>query len=212
MCVCVCVCMHVFVHRKERDWERGKEKGRINQIWQGLFDPWSQKGEAKGPGGRENWGPQGTKSISEVESILTSGHKRGSSQHTALILKEDFDPNRYESQPQLCASQVAAGEPWDCDFPWRMGQSGTGEVHLPRQHHLLLAQLFHGNHFHVHIKQLTGLKWNCRLRTIHSRYLFSKTICWAPGQTAGSVPASDFLKSAVGGFAALPPKFLVKAA
>lgn len=70
--------------------------------------------------------------------------------------------------------------------------------------------LFPSYHFHVHIKQLMGLKWNCGVRTIHSKYLFSKTICWAPGQTAGLVSASDFLESAASGFAALLPRFLVK--
>lgn len=71
-------------------------------------------------------------------------------------------------------------------------------------------QLFPSYHFHVHIKQLTGLKCNCRVRTIHSKYLFSKTICWAPGQTAGLVPASDFLESTASAFAARLPRFLVK--
>lgn len=71
-------------------------------------------------------------------------------------------------------------------------------------------QLFPSYYFHVYIKQLMGLKWNCRVRTIHSKYLFSKTICWAPGQTAGLMPASDFLESAASGFAALLPRFLVK--
>lgn len=71
-------------------------------------------------------------------------------------------------------------------------------------------QLLPSYHFHVHIKQFTGLKWNCRVRTIHSKYLFSKTICWAPGQTAGLVPAPDFLESTASDFAALLPRFLVK--
>lgn len=57
----------------------------------------------------------------------------------------------------------------------------------------------------------TSSSWaKCRVRTIRSKYVFPQTICWAPGQTAGLPPASDFLESAASGLAALLPRFLVR--
>lgn len=55
-----------------------------------------------------------------------------------------------------------------------------------------------------------GLKCDRRVRTIHSKYLFPKTICWAPGHTAGLAPASDLLEWAASALAALLPRFPVK--
>lgn len=127
-----------------------------------------------------------------------------------------FWSNGHVTQPQVCALQMAAGGQGDC---WLLLESGRDWMGWPSTNRSLpgmLAspftrpQLLHGYHFHVRVKQLVGLKRNYRVRTTHSKYLFPKTVCWAPGQKAGLMPASDVLESAATGFASLLPWFLVK--
>lgn len=105
--------------------------------------------------------------------------------------------------------------PWTCSTT--SGREGLGQLQLkwksPCPADLTFYQrpwLFHSHHFHVHIKQLMRLRWNCRVRIIHGQYLSSQTIFQAPGQAAAFVPACDFRESAASGFAALLPRFLGK--
>ena len=208
--VCVRVCVCVCVHRKKRERLRERERQDQPDLARPL-GPLKAEGWSKAVGSRGDWGPQDTTSVWEMGSVLTPGHEWGS-QHLALTLKQDFDLNEPKSGSQVCALQMAKGKPGDCDSSRRTGRSSTGEVHLPPTPSSPLTGPvvpqwpLSCSHQATHEALL-----NCRLRTNHSKYLFSKTICQAPGQTQDPSLCLISLNRLSGALQSCPsPKFLVK--
>ena len=157
VCVRVCVCVCVCIERRERGWER--EKGRINQIWHGLWDPWRQKGEAK-QWGVEEIGVLKTQHLFERWGLYWLQGMNGAASTLPWLWNKTLIS--MNPSPVLrcvhCKWQRESLE--TVTLPG--GQAGQAQVRStcpPPHHHLLLAQLFHSDHFHVHIKQLMKLDW-----------------------------------------------------